>query len=304
MSGRYVSRVLESNLAAHLSKTAEAFATFADEDGCKIRPSVAYVAWLTKQSERTVQNHLAALRKMEILVERIPATQHRPAEYAMDLAKLPARPAFRLPEVQLAAPLDLPPEVQPAAPLTARGATLDARGATAVAPDPSLDPKYVQTHTPRARETPAVQPVAPLDDPSLPLVGPTPPPRCAHPHRHAWCAGRVHVPRDLHFEFLDKLGTQPGESPASKAGRLVAFYAWTMRHLSPEATIGDAYAFWKAAYTAWVGHTETRAAVQRRREGVPSGLVSCDHDPRCATWHACIDRTLADGRAARARQAG
>lgn len=120
----------------------------------------------------------------------------------------------------------------------------------------------VRTHTPRAREdAPAFDAQNEQQiDPPLPLVGQTPPSRCLHPHAHAWCEGRVHVPRDLHFEFLDKLGTQPGESPAAKAGRLIAFYAATMRHLSPAASIGDSYAFWKAAFHAWVDHTGQRAA--------------------------------------------
>lgn len=290
MSGRYVSRVLESDLPAHLSKTAEALATFADDDGHKIKPSIAYVAWLTKQSERTVQNHMAALRKMEILVERIPATQRRPAVYWMDLAKLPRRPAFRLPEVQLVAPLDLPSGVQPVAPLTARGATLAARGATAVAPDPSFDPKNVQTHTACARETPEVQPAAPLEAPTLPLIGQTPPPRCAHPNKHFWCEGRVHVPKDLHFEFFEKLGTLDGESPATKTGRLIAFYARTMQHLSPSATIGDSYAFWKGAYLAWVQHTREREIVERtlNRERTTARTA----------------RIIAEGRAARERKSG
>jgi hypothetical protein len=128
---------------------------------------------------------------------------------------------------------------------------------------PDLDQE--RTHTTRARED------AP-PEPALQILGAVPPARCAHPHRHAWCAGRVHVPRDLHFEFLDKLGTLPGESPAAKAGRLIAFYAATMRHLSDEATIGDSYAFWKAAYHAWVTHTRERAAVQRPREVSPEEL--------------------------------
>jgi hypothetical protein len=302
MSGRYVSRVLESNLPAYLSKTAEALATFADDDGYKIWPSVPYVAWLTKQSERTVQNHLAALRKLEILVEHRPATQHRPTEYRMDLTKLPTRPAFRLPEVQLVAPLDPSPGVQP----PPRGATSDARGATAVAPDPSLDPKTVQTHT--ARATPEVQRVAPLDEPALPLIGETPAPRCAHPNRHAWCEGRIHVPRDLHFEFLDQLGTRPRETPAAKAGRLIAFYARTMQYLKGEVSIVDKYAFWKAAFAAWVRDAGERAAVQRQRAGVPQhegirGSV-CTHEPQCETYRACIDRTIADGRAERERKSG
>lgn len=129
---------------------------------------------------------------------------------------------------------------------------------------PDLD--LVRTHTARARED------AP-PEPELQILGAVPPARCRHPHAHAWCEGRVHVPRDLHFEFLDKLGTRPGESPAAKAGRLVAFYADTMHHLSPEASIGDAYAFWKAAYHAWVSTDQARAAGSRPRAVSPEELA-------------------------------
>jgi hypothetical protein len=146
---------------------------------------------------------------------------------------------------------------------------------------PDLDQE--RTHTPRARAEP------------LPLVGPTPPPRCTHPHAHAWCEGRVHVPRDLHFEFLDKLGTLPGESPAAKAGRLIAFYAATMCHLPPEASIGDSYAFWKAAYHAWVSHTGQRAAAA-------AALAEQTHNQERITER--IARVLAEGRAAREKKTG
>lgn len=270
MSGRYVSRVLESDLPAHLSKTAEACATFADDgDGSKVKPSMKYLAWLTKQGVRTVQRHMHELIAMEVLVELNAATQHRPAHYRMDLTKLPARPPFRLPEVQLVAALEPDSGVPHVTPLDSQGCHLDRQGCQYVAPDPSMDPKNV--HTPRARE-PEVPSVAPLSA-DLALVGPTPPPRCRHPHAHAWCEGRVHVPRDLHFELLDKLGTRPGESPAAKAGRLVAFYADTMHHLSPEASIGDAYAFWKAAYHAWVHTDQAPAVVRQQREVSPEELA-------------------------------
>lgn len=36
-----------------------------------------------------------------------------------------------------------------------------------------------------------------------------------------------------------------------------------------------------------------------RRDGIQSSST-CPHDPQCETRHACIDRTIADGRKARA----
>lgn len=154
----------------------------------------------------------------------------------------------------------------------------------------------LRTHTPRAREADA-----PTPDPDLPLFGVVPPPRCAHPHAHAWCEGRVHVPRNLHFEFLDRLGTQPGETPTAKAGRLIAFYADTMAHLAPEASIDDPFAFWNAAYKAWVGTGARRRGASKRRIGLPGATV-CPHDPPCTgSTRACIERELAEARAARQR---
>jgi len=133
--------------------------------------------------------------------------------------------------------------------------------------DPDLVPD-VRTHTPRARE----------DASTLPgLVGAVPPAKCAHPNKHAWCHGRVHVPRDLHFEFLDRLGTRPGESPTAKAGRLVAFYADTMDHLSPAADVVNAYVFWNAAFEAWLGHGARRRGEPKASRGIRS-LPAIDYN--------------------------
>lgn len=155
-----------------------------------------------------------------------------------------------------------------------------------------MDPKNV--HTPRAREGDHKF-ESHHETQTLPLVGPTPLPRCAHPNKHAWCEGRVHVPRDLHFEFLDKLGTLPGESAAAKAGRLIAFYASTMRHLSPAATIGDSYAFWKAAYGAWVSHEGQRAA---------TAAAIAQQTQTYERTTAYIARVIAEGKAERERKSG
>lgn len=154
---------------------------------------------------------------------------------------------------------------------------------------PDLD--LVRTLSPRARETETT-------DPELQFIGITPPPKCAHPHAHAWCEGRVHVPKALHFEFLDRLDTQPGETPKLKAGRLVAFYAAEMARIPPtQAIAADAYQFWKAAFAAWVARPA--APVERTRSMDVSGATFCQHEPRCRTWDACRDRTIAEARAER-----
>jgi hypothetical protein len=140
------------------------------------------------------------------------------------------------------------------------------------------------THSARAREAPP--------DPDLPLLGRPSPPRCAHPYAHAWCEGRVHVPRVLHFEFLDRLGTLPGETPAAKVGRLVAFYAVTMAATPAEEAIGDPFAFWKRHYVAWVSAPAAAALSPREIEEAQTlrrkYYGRCPHDPRCATSADCV----------------
>jgi hypothetical protein len=84
------------------------------------------------------------------------------------------------------------------------------------------------------------------------LLGPPPPARCDHPYRHAWCEGRVHVPRDLHFELLDRLGFLPGETRTEKVGRLIAFYAADQAQLPATATVGNPYRYWNDAFDAWI----------------------------------------------------
>lgn len=158
---------------------------------------------------------------------------------------------------------------------------------------PDLD--LVRTHTPRAREDDATEP-------DLPLLGPTPPPRCQHPYAHAWCDGRIHVPRKLHFEFLDRLDTRPGESPSTKAGRLVAFYAAEDARLPATTAIGNPFQFWNLAFTAWIAR-EAASPVQAARPYA----YTCPHDPPCANgpnWQ-CHQRTVLDAaKAERVRQVG
>jgi hypothetical protein len=86
---------------------------------------------------------------------------------------------------------------------------------------------------------------------ALPLLGRLSPPRCAHPNAHAWCDGRVHVPRILHFEFLDRLDTRPGESREAKATRLKQFYADTLAAIpATQVIVEDDYRFWRKAFAA------------------------------------------------------
>src|SRR6266404_4218030 len=100
MSGRYVSRVLESDLAPDLKFTAAVLASFADDHGRQVRPAIGLVAYLRGIAERQVQYHVKELRHMEILELLKPATQWRPAHYRMRLDRLPARAPYRLPDRQ------------------------------------------------------------------------------------------------------------------------------------------------------------------------------------------------------------
>lgn len=135
----------------------------------------------------------------------------------------------------------------------------------------------VRTHTPRAREDAATA--------DLPLLGQPPTAKCAHPNSHAWCEGRVHVPRALHFEFLDRLGAVPGETRAAKAGRLVAFYAADQTQLPATTSIGNPFTYWKAAFDAWVTPAAVAQAPSRPAPEVYAWL--CPHTPRCSHRPAC-----------------
>jgi len=265
------------------------------ETGHNCRPYVKTIVGRSGLSRATVFRALASLREKDqpggpwiVAVRR----HRRPTVYDLCLDRLAIRPPKEQ-QMTIAAMVDhnLESQNETQEKLESHFETqdpdLESQNETPTS-DPDLDLE-VRTHTPRAREADHNS-ESQIETQGLPLLGPTPPTRCAHPHAHAWCEGRVHVPRDLHFEFLDKLGTQPGESPAQKSGRLVAFYARTLQHLSPSATIGDSYAFWKGAYLAWVQHTRERETVERTL-----------NQERTTARTA---RIIAEGRAARERKSG
>lgn len=286
MSGRYVSHVLESALAPDLKFTAAVLASFADDDGYRIWPSMGEVAHLRGVTERAVQYHVKELRQMEILAVVKEATQWFPAQYRLVREKLPWREPYKPPERQ---PYLLgPPGVQPASPLP--GVKPSAPGVKPTSPDPSLDPP-LRTHTARAREADDRAEVKPTSPLNLPLV--VAPRRDPDHVAHSWC-GRICVPRFLHKQLRDALG-----GPVSKrASRLRAFYTETLAAIPSVQPIGDApVTFWRAAFAA---RFTTAAPARPRRVDIPSDSV-CRHAPMCETRHACIDRMLAD---ARARKSG
>ncbi len=77
---------------------------------------------------------------------------------------------------------------------------------------------------------------------------------------HAWCDGRVHVPKELHQELLAKLGRFPNESAAAQEARLRAFYVQTCAALPPYEPIGvSEFTFWNRAFTATFASPAARA---------------------------------------------
>ena len=139
----------------------------------------------------------------------------------------------------------------------------------------------------------------------LPLLGHAPPPRCAHPHAHAWCNGRVHVPRALHVEFLDRLGTRPGETRADKAGRLIARYAADQAQLPGgdqrrepvqilehrvRGVAGDGRRVPVSRDQPPCGARPPRLSRQELADAamILTRIGYCRHEPGCETREACV----------------
>lgn len=97
MSSKLAMRVLESDLPRHLKATATTLALFANDEGLRIYPSVARVAWLVGKSASRVTDDLSALCRLGVLV---PLTARaggrgRATEYHLDVSALPSRPPFK-----------------------------------------------------------------------------------------------------------------------------------------------------------------------------------------------------------------
>ena len=121
---------------------------------------------------------------------------------------------------------------------------------------------------------------------------------------HAWCGGRVHVPMELHRDFLRRHGRLAGETDADLDAALVGFYERTMATLPADAWIVDNdFKFWRRAYAAaFASDTTTRGSRHddsgetrfTRQELEDAKIIrtraynGCPHDPRCATFADCI----------------
>lgn len=97
MSGLLAGKVWQSNLESHLKPLAAAMADIANDDGSRIYPSVAYLAWLLGKGERSVQQGLAELKALGVLqvVAFESGGRNHPTEYHLIEGNLPQRPSWK-----------------------------------------------------------------------------------------------------------------------------------------------------------------------------------------------------------------
>jgi hypothetical protein len=89
MSGRLVSAVFESTLPSWLKPYAAVCASFAADDGTRVRPGMTRLARLAGRSERATQTAVHELTRRGILILVTPHTPKRPAGYRFNSAALP-----------------------------------------------------------------------------------------------------------------------------------------------------------------------------------------------------------------------
>jgi hypothetical protein len=123
----------------------------------------------------------------------------------------------------------------------------------------------------------------------------------AHPW-HAWCAGPVHVPRDLHDEFRRKLQLTDDA--------LFAIYGVECDALTPgDPILENDYTFWRRRFAIrFVGPPLERAPQTRARDRPPRRDIEvrrpCPHAPPCVDDEACIDRSVTEWRTKQERKSG
>jgi len=295
-----VSLVLASALSPELKFTAVTLASYANDEGFRIWPSVGEVAYLRGLKERAIQYQMKELRQMHVLEIVKPASRWFPAQYRMRPEALPARPPYQPPDRQpfMLDPIgESPPGisvgVQPAAPLL--GVQFEALGVHPGAPDPSLDPP-LRTHTTGAREGDTPKSATPDGGESrgarLPLI--VAPARDPDHTPHGWC-GRICVPKFLHKQFKKALGGPV----AKRAIRMRAFYTETIAALPASLPIGDdPVTFWRRAFAA-----RFTAAAPRRGGPVPSAPAIRSVDDEAALAALALKRATADADAEHASAA-
>jgi hypothetical protein len=97
MSGFLAGKVWQSNLHPDLKPLAAALADIGNDDGTSIYPSVAYMSWLLGRSTRSVQQNLARLRDLGVLVvvDGGAGGRSKSTEYRLVESALPAREKWR-----------------------------------------------------------------------------------------------------------------------------------------------------------------------------------------------------------------
>src|SRR3989304_4649412 len=94
MSIKLMSQVWEKELSHAEQSILLALADWADDNGERIFPSIARVAWKTGYEERQVQRIIKNLRAQQILVVIKNAAVHYPNEYCINLSKATNKVAF------------------------------------------------------------------------------------------------------------------------------------------------------------------------------------------------------------------
>lgn len=94
MSGRIIGQIYERELDRPAQTVLIALADHVDDDGEGCFPSVRFVAWKTGYTDRQVQRIMGRLRGLGALVPVRSASRHRPNEYRIVVAALPAKPPF------------------------------------------------------------------------------------------------------------------------------------------------------------------------------------------------------------------
>jgi len=260
--------------------------------GQRCHPSVETIVTRSGLSRATVTRTLKRLRDEGWIIRRTWRRRHA-TTYDICVDRLATGPLKAQQVNMTITPPELEAQNEPSMKLEAQNEPQPPKLEAQNEPPISLSGSDLHVHTDtRAREDAATQPEL------APLVGSVPWKRCLHPHAHGWC-GRVCVPKGLHFELLDKLDTQPGESRSAKVGRLVAWYAATMHAIPPEQPIGEApYPFWRAAFAQWVAPAAavptadsirlTRRDLDEARHMRTHVYNGCPHDPRCASYGDCL----------------
>ena len=124
-----------------------------------------------------------------------------------------------------------------------------------------------------------------------------------HEHRaHAWCGGVACVPQFLHDELVAAIRDQVKDAEMFLIRR---YNEDDGRLVSGELVLDQAPVGWwrQRCFDVWLGGAKARHGRRPSTRGPTAGASRCPHDPECATVDACIQRTLAEGRAQRQAEA-